>query len=104
MGSKSVDTLEIVCKHLSFYPSLAAESSGKDLVTLPSSSAVHNIFIPLLERLRLPDKSSVTMGKIRECLNKFLPVFLGILLSGERCVGGIQFIIISPVPAEGAKI
>jgi len=39
---------------------------------LPSSSAVHNIVIPLLERLRLPDISSATIGKIRECLTKIV--------------------------------
>mmetsp|Transcript_26337 Transcript_26337/g.37753 ORF Transcript_26337/g.37753 Transcript_26337/m.37753 type:complete len:962 (-) Transcript_26337:142-3027(-) len=72
MGSKSVDTLEIVCKHLLFHPSIAAESSGKDFVNLPSLSAVHNIVIPLLERLRLPDISSATIGKIRECLTKIV--------------------------------
>lgn len=69
MGSKSVDSLEIICKCIYFHPSFASKSL-QDFVTLPSLSAVHNIIIPLLERLRLTDTNSTAIGKIRECLTK----------------------------------
>ena len=65
VGVKSYDTLEIVCKLITFSPS--ASNSGHNIET---SSTVHVVVRPLLERLRLPDIDFATVGKIRECLNR----------------------------------
>ncbi len=64
MGSKTLETLEIICKCISFRPSCSVGLS------LPSLSSVHNIVVPLLERLRSSDTNSSTIGKTRECLTK----------------------------------
>jgi U3 small nucleolar RNA-associated protein 20 len=58
-GSKSVHSIEIMCRMLIFKPSDA--SSGNI-----SKSSVHCVVSPLLERLRLSDINASTIRKIKE--------------------------------------
>lgn len=60
-GSKSVHSIEMICRLLVFKPSAA--SSGK-----VSQSSVHCVVSPLLERLRLPNIDAITIRKIKEIL------------------------------------
>lgn len=69
MGSKSLDSLEILARIIYFQPSLAAETRGKDLNPTQSSS-VHALVTPFLDRLRDPDVSSSTIRKVKECLHR----------------------------------
>ena len=60
-GSKSIHSIEIICRLIVFKPS----GAGKFSVM---SSAVHCVVSPLLERLRLPDVETSTIRKIKEIL------------------------------------
>jgi U3 small nucleolar RNA-associated protein 20 len=60
-GSKSVNSIEIMCRLIRFKPSEANQGSV-------SESSIHCVVSPLLERLRLPDVDNATIRKIREIL------------------------------------
>jgi len=60
-GTKSVNSIEIICKLIRFKPSGANRGPA-------SESSVHCVVSPLLERLRLPEVDSATIRKIREIL------------------------------------
>jgi len=60
-GNKSVHSIEMLSKMISFAPSKAR--NGKQ-----SRSAVHCIISPLLERLRMPDISAKMIRKVKELL------------------------------------
>jgi hypothetical protein len=60
-GSKSVHSIEMICRMITFKPCDASKGS-------PTRSAVHCVVSPLLERLRLPDVETATIRKIREIL------------------------------------
>ena len=55
-GNKSVHSIEMLCRMITFTPSKAR--SGNQ-----SRSAVHCVIAPLLERLRLPDIDAKTIRK-----------------------------------------
>jgi U3 small nucleolar RNA-associated protein 20 len=59
-GSKSVHSIEIICRLLSFKPSDASNGVSK--------SSIHCVVGPLLERLRMPDINAATIRKIKEIL------------------------------------
>ena len=65
VGVASYDTLEIVCKLVNF-----RQSTNKNKNVDEIFSAIHVITRPLLERLQMPDIDTVTIGKLRECLNR----------------------------------
>ena len=69
MGSKSLDSLEIISRIILFKPSLAAQANGS-LPGFTHASAVHALVTPFLDRLRDPDVSSSTMRKVKECLHR----------------------------------
>jgi U3 small nucleolar RNA-associated protein 20 len=77
-GNKSVHSIEMLCRMISFAPSKA--SSGNQ-----SRSAVHCIISPLLERLRLPDIDAKMIKKVKEVL---LRVAIGI--SNNKSLKGTQ--------------
>ena len=60
-GSKSVHSVEMICRMITFKPSDAATKKG-------GLSAIHCVVSPLLERLRLPEVDTSTIRKIREIL------------------------------------
>lgn len=60
-GSKSVHSIELMCRMIRFEPSLA----GKDGI---SKSSTHCIVSPLLERLRASDVKVSTIRKIKEIM------------------------------------
>jgi U3 small nucleolar RNA-associated protein 20 len=60
-GSKSIHSIELLCRMIAFKPSPSTASSSS-----VSPSSTHCVVSPLLERLRLPDvDDSVTIRKIR---------------------------------------
>ena len=62
-GSKSVNSVEMLCRLVTFKPSDATNGGmGK--------SSIHCILTPLLERLRLPDIDMTTIKKIKEVLGR----------------------------------
>ena len=63
-GSKSNDSIEVMCRLLLFRPSNSAGS------TFGFSSSIHLVVSPLLERLRAGNIESGSIGTIRECLNR----------------------------------
>lgn len=63
-GSKSHDSIEVMCRLLYFRPSNSSES------TFGFSSSVHLVVSPLLERLRVGNLESGSIGTVRECLNR----------------------------------
>lgn len=69
MGSKSLDSLEIISRIILFKPSLAAQEHGS-LPGFTHASAVHALVTPFLDRLRDPDVSASTMRKVKECLHR----------------------------------
>lgn len=73
-GSKSVHSIEIICRLLTFKPSDASSSISK--------SSIHCVVGPLLERLRMPDINAANIRKIKEIL---LRVVIG--LSHNPSVG-----------------
>lgn len=62
-GSKSVHSIEILCKLIRFKPS----DASNDQI---SKSSVHCVVGPLLERLRMSDISTSTIRKIKEILTR----------------------------------
>ena len=70
MGSKSIDSLEIIARNIHFKPSIITESVKVTLPGLPHASAVHALVTPLLERLRDPEVSPSTIRKVKECLQR----------------------------------
>eukprot|EP00536_Pseudo-nitzschia_multiseries_P000508 jgi/Psemu1/321642/estExt_fgenesh1_pg.C_60057 len=62
-GNKSVHSIEMLCRMVSFAP-LKATSRNQ------STSAVHCIISPLLERLRQPDIDAKTIRKVKEVLSR----------------------------------
>jgi hypothetical protein len=60
-GSKSVHSVEMICRIVTFKPSDAARKKG-------GLSAIHCVVSPLLERLRLSEVDTPTIRKIREIL------------------------------------
>ena len=63
-GSKSNDSIEVMCRLLLFRPSNSVGS------TFGFSSSIHLVVSPLLERLRSGSIESGSIGTIRECLNR----------------------------------
>ena len=61
-GTKSINSVEIVCRMIKFKPS--------DANRLMSVSSVHCVVSPFLERLRLPDVDATTIKKVREILSR----------------------------------
>jgi len=62
-GNKSVHSIEMLCRMISFAPSKARNGNQ-------SRSAVHCIVSPLLERLRLPNIDAKMIRKIKELLSR----------------------------------
>jgi U3 small nucleolar RNA-associated protein 20 len=62
-GSKSMDSIELICRMLLFKPSSHAAGAK-------SVSAVHAVVSPFLQRLRTPDIDTSTIGRIGECLTR----------------------------------
>ena len=77
-GNKSVHSIEILSRMISFVPSKAI--SGDQ-----SRSAVHCIISPLLERLRLPDIDAKMIRKVKEVLSR---IVVGI--SNNKSLKGTQ--------------
>lgn len=73
-GSKSNDSIEVMCRLLLFRPS---NSTGS---TFGFSSSIHLVVSPLLERLRVGNVESGSIGTIRECLNR---VVVGVSHNGS---------------------
>eukprot|EP00980_Cylindrotheca_fusiformis_P008869 scaffold1894_cov180-Cylindrotheca_fusiformis.AAC.2 len=67
-GSKSLDSIEMVCRMVAFKPLDASKSS-------PNRSSVHCIVSPLLERLRRHDVEASTIRKIRQILTRVVVGF-----------------------------
>jgi U3 small nucleolar RNA-associated protein 20 len=63
IGSKSMDSIELICRMLLFKPSSHAAAAK-------SVSAVHAVVSPVLQRLRTPDIDTSTIGRIGECLTR----------------------------------
>jgi U3 small nucleolar RNA-associated protein 20 len=68
-GSKGTDAIELICRMLTFRPSSAARGSNSSKDAVPVS-AIHAVVTPLLERLRTPDATTRTVGRIGECLTR----------------------------------
>ncbi|CAJ1908376.1 unnamed protein product [Cylindrotheca closterium] len=62
-GSKSIDSVELICRLLKFRPSDVA-TNGRN------GSSIHCVVSPLLERLRQPDVDIYTIRKIRQLLTR----------------------------------
>jgi len=77
-GNKSVHSIEMLCRMISFAPLKA--SSGDQ-----STSAVHCIISPLLERLRQPDIDAKTIRKVKEVLSR-----IAIGFSNNKSLKGSQ--------------
>lgn len=93
-GSKSLDSLEIICRMLTFRPLNTGNNA-------PNRSSVHSVVSPLLERLRLPDVETATIRKIRLLLTR---VVVG--LSGNKSVRADQlfpFVYATIQPFVGAQ-
>jgi U3 small nucleolar RNA-associated protein 20 len=62
MGSKSLDSLEIISKLVLFKPSVATSDEKR------INSSAHVIVAPFIERLLDPEVSPATIRKVKECL------------------------------------
>jgi len=70
MGSKSLDSLEIIARSILFKPSLVSIPATEPYPGFSHASPVHALVTPLLKRLRDPDVAPSTIGKVKDCLNR----------------------------------
>uniref|UniRef100_A0A7S4ACT1 Uncharacterized protein n=1 Tax=Pseudo-nitzschia australis TaxID=44445 RepID=A0A7S4ACT1_9STRA len=77
-GNKSVHSIEMLCRMISFAP-LKARSGNQ------STSAVHCVISPLLERLRQPDIDAKMIRKVKELLSR-----VAIGFSNNKSLKGLQ--------------
>lgn len=77
-GNKSIHSVEMLCRMISFAPSKGRSGNH-------SSSSVHCIITPLLERLRLPDIDAKTIRKVKEVLSR-----IAIGISNNKSLKGTQ--------------
>ena len=68
-GSKSLDSIELLCRMLVFRPSALTRKASCNTGAI-SGSSIHSVVSPLLERLRTPDIDTLTTGRIGECLTR----------------------------------
>lgn len=65
-GSKGLDSIEVICSLICFQPSVEICSLGKTL----STSSVHAVVAPLLERLRSPEVDASSIRRVGQCLQR----------------------------------